>query len=726
MITDSSIIDDSYSLGTDDDVGTPDDKTLREIRQRLQIVQEAESQNRMDMLDDVRFARLGDQWSEASKYDRNRPGHERPMLVVNRLLQFRDRVVNEIRQNTPSIRIRPVNDGADQETAEVLMGIMRHIQDNSNASIAYDTAVEWQVDSGLGYIRVRNDWASPTSFDQEIYIDRIVDPFKVYFDPHSIQPDGSDAEWAIYAEEIPRDEFKRLYPDAEITNWDDAANGDMQGWFTQDIVRIAEYYYIEHEEEEIFDDATGMSRMADKRKCMWCKVTGSQVLERTELPTKYIPIVPVLGHEVWIQGRRHLSGLVRNAKDAQRIYNYYLSANAESVALSPKAPFIGVAGQFESDPNWGDANRRSYAYLEYDPVSIAGTVAPPPQRAMPPQASSAIMQAIQLAENDIMQSMGIYQPSLGGDSNETSGRALLLRQKQAESGNFHFQDNLNRSIRQIGRICMDMVPKIYNSQRVMRILGEDGSTKNVNIDPSLPQASAYTENQAIESIYNPTIGEYDVVCDAGPSYATKRDEAANMMLALTQANPQLFQMIGDLMMKNMDWPGAEEIAKRLQAMLPPQLQPTADGTKVDPQVVQAKQMMDQMASQMEQMSQQIAMLNHQNQLLVGDKEREWFDAQTKRMEVEGKIMLTDTQLQSAVRENLALMMGQGQAEYTENMNELELLEANLEQEQAQQIQQPKPQQGAPSAPMPAKAGAMTRKPDVEALTGESKPGEQQE
>ena len=138
----------------------------------------------------------------------------------------------------------------------------------------------------------------------------------------------------------------------------------MQGWFTQDIVRIAEYYYIEHEEEEIFDDATGMSRMADRRKCMWCKVTGSQVLERTELPTKYIPIVPVLGHEVWIQGRRHLSGLVRNAKDAQRIYNYYLSANAESVALSPKAPFIGVAGQFESDPNWGDANRRSYAYLE--------------------------------------------------------------------------------------------------------------------------------------------------------------------------------------------------------------------------------------------------------------------------------------------------------------------------------------------------------------------------
>ena len=198
------------------------------------------------------------------------------------------------------------------------------------------------------------------------------------------------------------------------------------------------------------------------------------------------------------------------------------------------------------------------------------------------------------------------------------------------------------------------------------------------------------------------------------------------MLALTLADLHLFQMTGDLMTKNMDWPGAEEIAKRLDDMLPPQLQPSADGTKVDPQVVQAKQMMDQMASQMEQMSQQIAMLNHQNQLLVGDKEREWFDAQTKRMEVEGKIMLTDTQLQAAVRENLALMMGQGQAEYTENMNELESLEANLEQEQAQQIQQPKPQQGAPSAPMPANVGAMTRKPDVEALTGESKPGEQQE
>jgi len=727
---DTDSILDSLDAGMDD---TDQDKDLLEtIRKRFDITMESTAQNRQEMLDDIRFARLADQWPEAAKYDRSRPGKERPMLTVNRLLQFRDRVVNEIRQNTPSMRIRPVNDGADEETAEVLMGIIRHIQDNSNASIAYDTAVEWQVDTGLGYFRVRNDWADDDSFDQEIFIDRIVDPMKVYMDPHTKQPDGSDAEYCIIAEEIPKDDFKRLYPDVDETNWEAAGNGDMQGWYTKDSIRIAEYYYIEHEMQEIQDPETGRVRMADMRKCMWCKVTGQTVLERSELPTKWIPIIPVLGHEVWVQGRRYLSGLVRNAKDAQRLYNYYLSANAENVALAPKAPFIGVAGQFESDPRWGRANQESLAYLEYDPVNIAGTPAPPPQRSQPPQASSAIMQAVQLAENDIMQSMGIYQPSLGGESNETSGRALLLRQKQSETGNFHYQDNLNRSIRHLGRICLEMIPKIYDRARVVRILGEDGVPQQVNIDPSLPQASAYTDNPAIDSIYNPSVGKYDVVCDSGPSYATRRDEAANMMLALTQANPNLFNMIGDLMLKNMDWPGAEEISKRLQAMLPPNLQPSADGTKVDPQVLQAQQMMEQMASQMEHMSQELQFSRNEAMMKIQEAERQWFDSQTKRMDVEGKIMMTDTQLQAAIHENLMTMIGMGQEELSEENMEFETLENNAMPGVHEAMGGPTapvaqaPQAPQQSSPRPMKPGAMTNKPNVAALTGEQKPEQSEE
>ena len=729
MNLDTDSIMDSLGVGNEDNSAATQEK-LETIRKRFDICMESTAQNRQEMLDDIRFARLADQWPESSKFDRNRPGRERPMLVVNRLLQFRDRVVNEIRQNTPSVRIRPVNDGADQETSEVLMGIVRHIQDNSNASIAYDTAVEWQVDTGLGYFRVRNDWADDRSFDQEIFIDRIVDPMKIYFDPHSKQPDGSDAEYCIIAEEIPKDEFKRLYPDVPETNWESAGNGDMQGWYTKDSIRIAEYYYIEHSQEEIFDEESGRSRMADVRRCMWCKVTGQTILEEAEIPTKYIPIIPVLGHEVWVQGRRYLSGLVRNAKDAQRLYNYYLSANAENVALAPKAPFVGVAGQFETDPRWGRANQESLAYLEYDPISIAGTPAPPPQRSQPPQASSAIMQAISLAENDIMQSMGIYQPSLGGESNETSGRALMLRQKQTETGNFHYQDNLNRSIRHAGRIILDMIPKIYDRARVIRILGEDGVPKQVNIDPNMGMASAYTDNPAVDSIYNPAVGTYDVVCDSGPSYATKRDEAANMMLALTQANPSLFNMIGDLMLKNMDWPGAEEISKRLQAMLPPQLQPTADGTKVDPQVIQAQQMIEQMANQMEEMSQELQFSRNEAMLKIQEAERQWFDSQTKRIDVEGKLMLTDQQLQSMVNENLKLMLGLGAEELPEENMEFETLENNVMPGvheamggPVQEPAQPKPQQSGP-APMP-KPGAMTRKPNVEALTGEAKPDQNQ-
>ena len=708
------------ALGNDAVDGDPDKELLKTIRERFNQATEFESVNRQERLDDVRFARLGDQWPEYAKYDRNRPGKERPMLVVNRLLQFRDRVVNEIRQNTPSIRIRPATDGADQETAEVLMGLVHHIQDNSNASIAYDTAVEWQVDTGLGYIRVRNDWASDTSFDQEIYIDRIPDPFKVYYDPHSKSPDGSDAEWAILAEEIPKDEFKRLYPGVDETNFDAAGNGDMQGWYTKDSVRIAEYYWLEHEPAQIQNPETGEIRDTFIKKCMWAKCVGDKVLERTEVPTKFIPIVPVVGHEVWLQGKCYRSGLVRNAKDAQRLYNYYLSANAENVALAPKAPFIGVSGQFESDPNWGRANKESLAYLEYDPVSIAGTPVGAPQRAMPPQASPAIMQAIQLAENDIMQSMGIYQPSLGDQSNETSGRALLLRQKQSETGNFHYQDNLNRTIRQIGRIVVDMIPKIYDHARVIRILGEDGTPREVNIDPNLPQASANTDNPEIDSIYNIGMGQYDVVCDSGPSYATKRDEAANMMLALTQANPSLFQTVGDLMMKNMDWPGAEEISKRLQMMLPPELQPTAQGEKVDPQVIQAQRMMDQMASQMEEMGQELQYLRDQRIMTIQDKEREWFDSQTKRMEVEAGLIEKTEGLETMIQENIVKMLGSTVPAFGEQDMEFEQMEMMAQQPMPQPGQQP----SAPPAGGPSRGpGAMTRKPDTAALTGQQKPEE---
>jgi hypothetical protein len=723
---------DEFDADTDDSFQTPEEKIMSEARERYSLAQEAESQNRVDMLDDVRFARLADQWPESAKADRNRPGQERPMLVVNRLLQFRERVVNEIRQNTPSIRVRPVNNEADESTADVLMGIIRHIQDNSNASIAYDTAVEWQVDCGLGYIRVRNDWASDTSFDQEIYIDRIPDIFKVYYDPHSTHPDGSDAEWCLIAEEITKEEFERKYPGVDMTQWASIANGDSQGWYGKDMVRIAEYYYIEREQTIIQDPETGRQRMTEIKRCMWAKLAGNSVLEQTELPTKYIPVIPVLGQEVWLQGRRHLAGLVRNAKDPQRLYNYYLSANAEQVALSPKAPFIGAAGQFESDPNWASANRNTHAYLEYDPVTIAGTAAGAPQRAQPPQASSAILQAIQLAENDIMQSMGIYQPSLGGESNETSGRALLLRQKQAETGNFHFQDNLNRSIRQVGRVIVDMIPKVYDQARVVRILGEDGTAKTAQLDPSIPAPSMYTDNPAIESIYNPTIGQYDVVCDAGPSYATKRDEAANMMLTLTQANPSLFGIIGDIMIQNMDWPGAEEISRRLQAMLPPQLQRISTGENVDPQILQAQQAMEQMATQMEHMGQEIQNLRDQRMLEIQKVEREWFDSATKRMDVQGKIMMTDAQLQQAISENFAIMMGQGTQQLVEEDQEMEGLEDKLVNGPPPAPPSPPPPSvnpaGGPPMQPPAQAGrrgpgSMTRKADTPALTGQAKPGE---
>lgn len=615
----------------------------------------------------------------------------RPTLVMNKIPQHVKQVTNDQRQNRPSAKVVPVDDQADPEIAEIYNGIIRHIEYLSNADIAYDTACENQVQHGEGFIRILTDYCDETSFDQDIKIGRVRNPFSVYLDPMIQDPFGSDANWGIVSDDLTHEEYHRLFPDAtpiSSIKADGVGDRSLSTWVGENTIRIAEYFCVEHTPKTLNLYANGLtsfegtpedkqnrlsstlvkSRPSSVRKVMWYKTNGYEILDEREWAGRHIPIIRVPGNEIEVDGEIHVWGLVRPAKDAQRMYNYWTSQEAEMLALAPKAPFIGYAGQFEGYENqWKTANTKNWPYLEVNPdvTDGEGRVMPLPQRAQPPMVQSGLIAAKQGAAEDIKGTTGQYDASLGMVSNERSGKAILARQKEGDVGTYHYVDNLARAIRYLCRQLVDLIPKIYDTERIARIIGEDGETKMVKINPDQPEAVrkiTHPENPDIvlQKVYNPTIGKYDVMSVTGPGYATKRQEALEAMAQLLQGNPELWAVAGDLFVKNMDWPGAQELAKRFQKTIDPKLLQEGDD---NPALQQAQAQMQQMAQEMEQMHQ---MLLHVDQSIeVKDQKIKEFEVQIKAYDAETKRLtalqagMTEEQIHGAIRGTIDAMIDSG-------------------------------------------------------------------
>lgn len=654
---------------------------LDEAKERFKLAEEAWSDNRKAALEDMRFYAL-DHWPEDVKKVRE----GRPCLVVDKLGQYVRQVINDGRQNRPTVKVRPVDDGADKETAEVFQGIIRHIWDRSNADEAVDSALENAVVGGFGFFRVLTDYAHEGTFNQEIEIGRIRNPMSVLIDPNASKADGSDIRWAFFIDEIPRDDFKEQYKDAEFTDWDSDGEKYSDGWLDEENVRVAEYFYREEVkktlhlladgttiEDELYQRAVkeGVptpeiidTREIPSHTVKWCRLSGAEVLEEQDWPGKYIPIIPVYGNEYDIEGKVTYSGLIRAAKDPQRLYNYSRSAFAERVALTPKSPYIAAEGQVdEYYDEWSRANTDNLAVLRYSPVSIDNTPVPPPMRQPAADIPSGFAQEMQLSEHDIQSSMGMYSETVLGIGNANSGKQELLQQRRGDTATFHYQDNLSRAIRHLGRILVDLIPKIYDSSRIVRILGEDGTAEMAQIDPTQDVAIQKIGSKAI---YNLNVGTYDVSVSAGPSYNTKRQEAADSMIQITQARPELMNVIGDLMIRNMDWPGADEIADRLKMLLPPQiLQAEQQDQEIPPQlqatltqmqqaIAERDQVMQQMNAQLQQSQDKVRRMENDASIDAAEvdvKRREAeikaFDAETKRLQPLSQAITPD-QIQALV------------------------------------------------------------------------------
>lgn len=656
-----------------------DREILDEARAAFKEADEAEAENRRLWLDDVKFACLGEQWPVKIRSQREAEG--RPCLTINRLPSFMRQVTNEMRQNKPAIKVHPVDDDASEETAEILNGLIRAIEYQSNADVAYDTAGGHAVAGGYGYFRISTDYAFDDGFDQDIKIERVANPLNVWGDPASTASDSSDWNTAFVSEMLKEAEFKKRYPGADLSGFDGSAEEGSELWWADDSIRIAEQWTREEVTKTLLKLSDGSvmyedaflkikdmldvmqitvegDRETKSHKVTQRIITGKEVLETNKWAGKYIPIIPVYGDEVNIEGKRHFISLIRSSKDAQMMFNFWRTASTELVALAPKVPFIGRKGAFNSDAEkWATANTQSHAYMEFDGPEA-------PQRQPFAGVPAGALQESLNASDDMKAIMGIFDSALGARSNETSGVAIRARQRESDVSTFNFIDNLSRAIKHAGRVVVDLIPAVYNAPRIIRIIHEDGKNESVKINqehiaeaPGQEQGQAgqqmpgqqtpqgqgeQTEqaefNAGMVKLYDLTVGKYDVTCEVGPSYATKREEAAEQMMSFVQAIPAAGQMAGDLIAKNLDWPGAEEIADRLKTMLPPQAQgqnPIIQQLQQQMQQMdgQAKQAVGQLQQQLQQMQQQ-AQATEQDKALDAERLRQ--DARKLDIDAYGK------------------------------------------------------------------------------------------
>lgn len=657
-------------------------------KERYQDARDAVHEQHLRMQEDLRFSNPADPQQWDAEAQRLRKG--RVCLTLDRTNQFIVQVINDARKNKPGIGTLPADSGADIEVAKRLDGIIRHIEYRSRAAIAYDTAVELAARCGLGWLRVVPEVTRPETNEQEIVIRRVHDPLSIVLDPDSTEPDGSDAAYGFAETTMSRRAFQAQWPKADPSNWD-GTHVDGQ-WYTQDAVRVCEYQYVEESrasrlsivlpdgeareigEDEYWSQARALGYQprvlrqyeATQRTVHWCKLSGAEVLETTVFPSRWLGFIPVLGFELWVDGRRYLCGLTRRLMDSQRAYNYERTAFVESVALQPKAPIMtpveAVAGH---EKHWERLNSGSPAYLPFNAFDDNGQPVPLPQRLAPPAFPVAFAQGGQLAVADMEAAVGMYRANLGAPSNETSGRAIRERKEEGDTATYHFVDNLSRSIEQLGRIVVEMIPTVYDTRRQARILGIDGQHGQVTIDPKLPGAVQRDGRSGKVTAINPGVGSYDVRVVAGANYTTQRQEAAAELTDVIRgADPQTGAVLLPMLLKLRDMPEADKYSRMLLAMLPPPVQQIGneghegEDEPLPPRVAAMVQQMQQQAEQMQAMldagEQELARLEAENGQLKADREADLAkaqaDAQAKQGELQIKAFEAETDRLRAMRE----------------------------------------------------------------------------
>lgn len=559
---------------------------IDEARDFVRVVSDAEAENRNAGEQDLLF-KAGDQWPATVRTAREAGDNPRPCLTINEIPSFINQIVNDYRQNRPDVQVHPVGSNAQPRVAEVIAGLGRHIMYASGGDMACDVALESAVDIGFGYYRLYTDYVEEDSFLQEIRFGTLANTFSVYFDPHSVALTGADAHQVVITEMVPRKEFERKYPDAEASSMSLIGSAELgPEWITEDAIQLAEYYRCEYVDDTLLMTADGQTgwasamplaalgripivqqRTVQRKVIKWYLCTGVDLLDEKIIPGKWIPVLPVYGSTVLIRGKKKRFGLIRLLRDPQSMLNYWETTKTELLALQPRAPWVGPAGFMDGfEQDWKAANQSNVVALEYNYVDdLRGSPMPAPQRMPFPQPPTGIIEASASAQQYMQVVTGVHQPVRLTPGSSRSGASIDKEDMQGDMASYHYYANAAQTLIHAWRIMIGWIPYYYDTPRVVRILGEDGQAKSAQINQ--PQGM---DVDGIGIVLNDlTVGDYDVVLSTGPSYQTKRESAVAAMSDLAKGWPKLLDIAGSDMVRNMDWPGADQIADKLQATEPP-------------------------------------------------------------------------------------------------------------------------------------------------------------
>lgn len=670
---------------------------IEEALERWERSVNAERDNHDRARQAIQFC-IGNQWPDDVRAQReNDPHGRRPCLTLDKVNQYIKQIENDQRKQRPAIQVSAVDDKADVKTAKKYRGLIRNIEYQSNAEVAYDTGMHHSVNGGFGYWHIYADYPEEDVFYQELYIGQIKNRFSVRLDSERQMPDGSDSKWGFIEEMMFHDDFKEEYPEASCEEWKGTDhNNYAQTWLLENKIRVVNYYRLKEEEKEIalladgqvveskeYEDCTVethpqyyyaqdddpespeseisqqkipiiKTRKRIAKQLCWYKLTALDVLDYRELPGKYIPIVETIGNEEDIDGISHKSGLVEPAMDGQRLYNYDASAYVETVALQPKSPYVAADQQIEDyADDWEEANVSSIPVLRYKAIQVGNRIVAPPQRQTPPVAPSGWVQAMNQHEHDIQASLGMYNPSIGASEKTKSGRALYAEQEEADTGTFHYQDNLKMSIAHTGRILVDLIPYYYDTKRIIRILGDDDKEEMIQVDPE--QEEAYKNQVVNESggeqtteIFNFGVGRYDVTVSSGPSFSSKRKEIVEVLSQVISGNPQMMSLVGDFFFSNMDWDGAEEVAERLRRSLPPELQVIGEDGEMQGPNQKFLAIIEQMKQKIMELEQGQEAQKQQVEAAKVEVDRDKVALEREKLDKENKEMVSDEVIQQLV------------------------------------------------------------------------------
>ena len=686
-------------------------------KERYKLAQDAEAEIRKEAKIDLEFA-AGNQWDQNDVQQRNAMGmgNKRPCLTFNKLTGPINQVANQARMNKPDLEALPVDSSGDADTANVIEGMIRHIEYASKADQVYETSLDQSTKGGFGYFKVTTRYCGNKTFNQELRVERIVDPFSVLIDTFAKEADKSDMKWAFELEWVPRDEYTAEFGETEVAkmNFFDGGYNPAPDWIGREGVLIAKYWYVEIETKtlvgikwpdgaetseylenlpeqlppgvEYATDENGdrVEREDQIRHVKMCRLNGVEILDETEWKGQWIPILVTLGEEMYIENKRYLFSLIRFARDPQRLYNFYRSSEAETVMLGTKAPWVGVKGAFR-DPRWATANTVPWAYLEYEPLDIAGNPAPPPQRNLAEPPIQALSIGAAQASDDIKATTNVYDASLGAQSTETSGIAIQRRQGQMELSNFHFVDNLNRAILQCGVILCDLIPKIYDTPREVRILGPDMQEKIVKVN------QRFRDDYGVDRCYDLTNGKYDVRMKIGPTFKNQQEKTETQLVELSRNFPQLMQVAGDVIFDNLNFNGAEKIADRLRKAMPPAL--TDDPSKKPAELLAAQN--QQQAQMIEQLT---AVLNKQSEEIRSQRIKAESDERIEQMKIES------SDRQASMKAQIDLIKMEASLTSTENIAVLKAQVAELQAQIARMASGAAAEASIPPEPAEAMAG----------------------